>query len=263
MTGRAWRVILALFVILTSAAPALAEQCVSFARRTSGVELRGDARDWWQAAAGHYTRGVRPQTGAVMVFKATKKMKRGHVAVVRQVVDSRHIRIDHANWPRGRRTFNATAIDVSLDNDWSEVKVALDPNKLVWVRTNPVHGFIYADDLRVASVPQTPVRQPPIAPMEQHSVTVAALPEAQPAGPVHHPAPPAASQPTTTRIVATRATTPLPTQPMPTVAAATVTASAPAVNPALSAMDLNARTLARLRGQTANNAAHSGDATRS
>src|SRR3712207_6703015 len=82
-------------------APASAEpywQCVTFARFFSGIQIFGDAWTWWQGAVGKYTRGSTPETGAVLVFKKTGSMTRGHVAVVSQVLTDRIVQITHANW---------------------------------------------------------------------------------------------------------------------------------------------------------------------
>lgn len=247
MTVKAWRIAGAVLFFLTMATPSLAEQCVSFARRTSGIELRGDAWNWWQAAEGRYERGMRPQSGAVMVFKPTSKMKRGHVAVVRQVIDNRHIRIDHANWPRGRRTLNAAAVDISPANDWSEVKVTRDPSDLRWVRTNPVHGFIYAKPAHDNAETEILQAQAPVAPIRHYAVTIAGLPELPAPAPQPSPAPVRAVRDVAPVKVARDVT------PPPAAVREVVQAAAPATSGAArnTAAHLNATILARLRGQSA------------
>jgi surface antigen len=48
----------------------------------------------------------------------------GHVAVVKRIVSSREIRIDHANWLNdGSIYVNNPVMDVSAANDWSQVRV--------------------------------------------------------------------------------------------------------------------------------------------
>ena len=177
MISKIWQAVGAIAALLFTTVPSQAEQCVPFARKTSGIELRGNAANWWQAAEGLYVRGLRPQAGAVMVFKATLQMKRGHVAVVRKVIDSRHVRIDHANWPRGRRMLNATAIDVSLNNDWSEVKVARNPTNLDWVRSNPILRFISTTPVQEASAQINAPVQASRQTIHHHSVSITFLPE--------------------------------------------------------------------------------------
>jgi surface antigen len=93
--------------------------CVPFARARTGIELRGDAWEWWDAAAGRYQRGRRPAPGHVLVFGRTRRLPQGHVSVVRRVIGPREIRVDHANWAesgghgRGRVSEDQPVIDVS------------------------------------------------------------------------------------------------------------------------------------------------------
>lgn len=115
--------------------------CVPFARNATGVSLRGNATTWWHKAKGVYDRGSKPQIGAVMNFRGSRKMPMGHVAVVSNILDARTIQIDHANWVRNKVTLDQTVIDVSAKNDWSEVRVVNADGSLG--RTNPVWGFIY------------------------------------------------------------------------------------------------------------------------
>ena len=114
--------------------------CVPFAREASGIQLKGNAGTWWGKAAGLYNRSKLPQVGAVMNFASSRKMPMGHVAVVSNVLDSRRIQIDHANWVRNKVTLDQTVIDVSDANDWSQVRVVNADGSLG--RVNPVHGFI-------------------------------------------------------------------------------------------------------------------------
>ncbi|MGH6931009.1 MAG: CHAP domain-containing protein, partial [Dongiaceae bacterium] len=78
--------------------PAGPLQCVPYARSVSGIDIRGDAWTWWPGAEGRYERGPRPRPGAVLVFKRTNRLPRGHVSVVAQVVNRREILVTHANW---------------------------------------------------------------------------------------------------------------------------------------------------------------------
>lgn len=126
-------------------------QCVPFARLMSGIQIFGDARTWWQQAAGRYREGFKPQTGAVLCFKPTGRMRLGHVAVVSHVLTDRIIQITHANWSlidgtRGQVEQNVTVVDVSPEGDWSQVKVWYDPVRGLGTTTYPTYGFIYQDD---------------------------------------------------------------------------------------------------------------------
>ncbi|MDN3563781.1 CHAP domain-containing protein [Paeniroseomonas aquatica] len=122
--------------------------CVPYARAVTGMQVTGNGGDWWGNAAGRYDRGQRPEAGAVMAFRANSGMTRGHVAVVRQVLNPREVLIDHANWGgpgirRGSVMQNVTVVDVSARNDWSAVKVQSGYSKEAFGRTYPTYGFIY------------------------------------------------------------------------------------------------------------------------
>ena len=123
-------------------------QCVPYARTVSGVQIFGDARTWWDQAEGRYARGSRPRVGAVMTFKPYGQMTLGHVAAVSRIIDSRTVLLRHANWSpingrRGQIEDNVEAVDVSPDNDWSEVRVWFDPIRNLGTTHWPVQGFIY------------------------------------------------------------------------------------------------------------------------
>jgi surface antigen len=123
-------------------------QCVPYARQVSGIQIFGDAHTWWGQAAGQYERGFRPRVGAVMAFKPYGNMRLGHVAAVSRIIDSRTVLIRHSNWSpingrRGQIEDNVRAIDVSENNDWSEVRVWFDPIQALGGTHWPVQGFIY------------------------------------------------------------------------------------------------------------------------
>jgi surface antigen len=118
-------------------------QCVPYAREHSGVSIYGDAYTWWDKAAGRFARTPTPSEGAVMVLNNYAGPNRGHVAVVHQVLNSRTITIDHANWLDDGTIFTDDPVrDVSDDNDWSQVRV-FNPRTGAWGgRVYPVQGFI-------------------------------------------------------------------------------------------------------------------------
>ena len=121
--------------------------CVPFARIASGIELKGNAANWWDAAAGVYARGQQPEGGSVLNFRATGGMRLGHVAVVTRVVNSREIEIDHANWwgpgaSKGGVSRGVPVVDVSEHNDWSAVRVGLGHTG-GFGSVYPTYGFIY------------------------------------------------------------------------------------------------------------------------
>jgi CHAP domain len=98
--------------------------CVEYARMRSGMAVFGDARHWWNRARNLYGRMSRPIEEAVMVFSSSKRLKRGHVAVVTSIVGPRQIIVDQANWENKGEIDHATPVlDVSPANDWSLVRV--------------------------------------------------------------------------------------------------------------------------------------------
>jgi len=121
-------------------------QCVPFAREHSGISLFGDAGSWWDEAAGRYARSGDPKIGSVLVLTGYAGPHRGHLAVVTAIDTPRQIRIDHANWMNDGRIYrNDPVIDVSPDNDWSEVRVWNPRDQVLGSRTYLVRGFIGPD----------------------------------------------------------------------------------------------------------------------
>jgi surface antigen len=123
-------------------------QCVPYAREVSGVQIYGDALTWWDQAEGRYARGHQPRVGAVMAFRPYGNMRLGHVAAVSEIIDSRTVLLRHANWSpinghRGQIEDDVRAIDVSPDNDWSEVRVWFAPIQALGTTHWPIAGFIY------------------------------------------------------------------------------------------------------------------------
>ena len=123
-------------------------QCVPYARQVTGIQIRGDAWTWWDQAQGRYARGFRPRVGAVMALRPHGNSHLGHVAAVSRIVDERTILIRHANWSpingrRGQIEDNVKVIDVSPENDWSEVRVWYAPIQAIGGSVWPVQGFIY------------------------------------------------------------------------------------------------------------------------
>lgn len=98
--------------------------CVEYARMRSGLAVFGDAKHWWERARNLYARLPHPVEEAVMVFSGSKRLKRGHVAVVTDIVSPRQIIVDQANWQNKGEIDHATPVlDVSAGNDWSLVRV--------------------------------------------------------------------------------------------------------------------------------------------
>ena len=118
-------------------------QCVPFARENTGIELAGNAANWWSAAQGVYERGARPEVGSILNFRATSRMHMGHVAVVSNIVNARTVLIDHANWSgRGSVSRDTSVVDVSPGNDWTAVRVSTNRGD-EFGSIYPTYGFIY------------------------------------------------------------------------------------------------------------------------
>jgi len=118
-------------------------ECVPFARALSGIQLRGDAYDWWWGAPGRYDQGRAPAVGAAMVFAPSRGLPRGHVSVVSRVVGPRQILVTHANWVHHRVTTDQLVVDDSPYGDWSVARVWWPPVGGLGSTDYPVLGFIY------------------------------------------------------------------------------------------------------------------------
>jgi len=122
-------------------------QCVPHARKVSGIPIRGDAHTWWPQAEGRYTRSKdTPKVGSVMVLSKTDRLKFGHVAVVKRVIDDRTIEVEHANWggtlPERKIVYTRMPVkDTSDNNDWSRARFFNYPSG-TFGRNYRVSGFI-------------------------------------------------------------------------------------------------------------------------
>lgn len=143
--------LIAAALAMTAAAvtPAAAIQCVQYAREISGINLKGDAWQWWNAATGVYDRGRAPKDGAVLVFTRQGSMHHGHVSVVTRVLSNRLVLVDHANWApartagRGAVTTAVPVLDVSPKNDWTQVRVWFQPTNDFGTRVYRTDGYVY------------------------------------------------------------------------------------------------------------------------
>jgi surface antigen len=128
---------------VVEAGPSKPIQCVPYAREHSKIKIFGDANTWWDKADGKYPRGTAPAIGSVMVLHDYAHGDHGHVAVVRNLISAREIRVDHANWLNdGSIYVNNPVMDVSQDNDWSVVRVFNIKTGGWGIKLFPVQGFI-------------------------------------------------------------------------------------------------------------------------
>jgi surface antigen len=117
--------------------------CVPYAREVSGIELSGDAWQWWREADGRYARGNTPRLGAVLVFRAKRAMPQGHLAVVTAIQNSRTILVTQSNWLPRRIERDPPVTDVSDANDWTLVRVYYEPAQAMGVTAYKTYGFVY------------------------------------------------------------------------------------------------------------------------
>ena len=128
-------------------------QCVPFARQASGISIYGDAHTWWRQAAGRYPRSNLPAPGSVLVVRGYNNPGRGHVAVVARIENDRVIIVDQANWLNGGEiSVGVPVLDVSRDNDWSEIRVWHIPGNHWGGRVYGVEGFIHPFPLHLAAM---------------------------------------------------------------------------------------------------------------
>ncbi len=124
------------------AGPEIQSECVPFARAVAEVPIHGNAADWWIRAAGQFARTQAPSIGSVLVFRRTSRLPYGHVAVVSHVLSPRRILLTHANWVPHRVNEDVLSIDVSPNNDWSQVRVWWPPLRQMGASVYPAYGFI-------------------------------------------------------------------------------------------------------------------------
>jgi surface antigen len=139
-------------------------ECVPFARAMSGIQIYGNAWTWWNQASNRYEEGATPKVGAVLVFRPHGVMRLGHVAVVSRIVSNRILMVTHANWSRiggvrGQIERDVTLVDVSPDNDWSQVRVWWRDNRGLGTTRYPVYGFIYGNDATSGQLIAHPSKQ--------------------------------------------------------------------------------------------------------
>lgn len=126
--------------------------CVEYARARSGLAVFGDAKFWWARAKNLYARMTRPMENTVMVFSGSARLKKGHVAVVTDIVSKREIRVDQANWQNHGEIDHATPVlDVSARNDWTKVRVWDMRSNAFGAHVYAISGFIAKELVRQAA----------------------------------------------------------------------------------------------------------------
>jgi surface antigen len=128
--------------LMASTKPSRAANCALYARAETGVALYGAAGGWWDEADGRYERGHMPAVGAILVFKRTRQIPSGHVAVVARIISAHEILVDHANWYHGTVSRGMSVIDTSPDHNWTTVAV-INPPSGTHGRDYSTYGFVY------------------------------------------------------------------------------------------------------------------------
>jgi hypothetical protein len=69
-------------------------------------------------------------------------MTAGHLAVVTALTSKREIKVTQSNWLPHRIETDQPVIDVSENNDWTEVRVWYEPVHAMGATIYPTYGFI-------------------------------------------------------------------------------------------------------------------------
>jgi len=128
--------------LMVHTSPSVAANCALYARAETGVALYGSAGGWWDEAGGRYERGHVPAAGAILVFKRSRQIPSGHVAVVARIISAHEILVDHANWRHGTVSRGMSVVDTSRDQDWTTVAV-IDLPSGTYGHDYPTYGFVY------------------------------------------------------------------------------------------------------------------------
>src|SRR5262249_26695140 len=116
--------------------------CALYARAETGVALFGAAGGWWDQAEGRYQRGHVPAVGAILIFKRSRQIPSGHVAVVARIISAHEVLVDHANWYHGAVSHGMSVVDTSPAHDWTSVAV-INPPSGTHGRDYATYGFVY------------------------------------------------------------------------------------------------------------------------
>ena len=112
-----------------------------------------------------------PAVGSILVLKRTSRLRYGHVAVVSQVLNSREILLDHANWlNRGQIHKDLPVRDVSSNNDWSAVRVWYAPGNTLGKRMYPAYGFIHPLQARVLRLREPTMQGPDVRVLQERLI---------------------------------------------------------------------------------------------
>jgi hypothetical protein len=89
----------------------------------------------------------------VLVLRGYRDPSRGHVAVVSGMVSDRILKVDQANWlNQGEISLAVPVLDVSPQNDWSQVRVWHIPSGQWGARIYEVGGKTWRGQVRGATI---------------------------------------------------------------------------------------------------------------
>lgn len=142
------RIFLAVFALTASALAWAAQyyQCTEYVADQYGIMHYGNAKTWYDDSRflnTGYTQYSSPAVGAIIVFDGWSKNTRGHVGIVREIVSSTEIKIDHANWHNDEVLLTGVGVK-QASGSWSSVKVKYSPgDENYGASSYAVRGFLY------------------------------------------------------------------------------------------------------------------------
>lgn len=119
--------------------------CTDYVASELGIGLFGDAKTWWNDSrftSTGYTKSSTPTVGAIIVFNSWTGNPYGHVGIVRSILSSSEILIDHSNWHWDGNPQTGVGVK-QASGSWSQVKVKFNPGDANYGGTAyPVQGFL-------------------------------------------------------------------------------------------------------------------------
>lgn len=119
--------------------------CTDYVASEFGIGVYGDAWEWWNDSrftSTGYTKSSIPAVGSIIVFNNWQKNPAGHVGIVREIVSSSEIRIDHSNWHWDGNVQKGVGVK-QASGSWTQVLVKYNPDDTNYGGTAyPVQGFL-------------------------------------------------------------------------------------------------------------------------
>lgn len=119
--------------------------CTDYVAYEIGIGHFGHAKTWWSDSrftSTGYTQSSTPAVGAIIVFNSWSSNAFGHVGIVRSILSSSEILIDHSNWHWDGNPQTGVGVK-QASGSWSQVKVKYNPGDDNYGgSTYPVLGFL-------------------------------------------------------------------------------------------------------------------------